>query len=558
MKSKFASSLISLATLSLITGCSVTSHPDYQQTYFKVSIAPEKLEQVRLNFKAQGLPNAEIFTDNLGRAQLGGAYSNEREVNKAFQIAIAAVGANNMSLVRPSNIETLDWEIEASKEFAKFIEEIAKKYSMSVDVQLNGKQKLISVNERGLAGVEQFAFASPRPTPQAAEFYQQMGLKIISSSRDTLGGKRFLIVGHTDDVGDSGKNATLSEQRARSIAQILQNTGVPAANIYYQGAGETLPIADNRTDAGRQLNRRVELTELSSSDNLSQYLKYRQPMVGYYRYTKAASSSVAQTSTPQHTASINAGVTSAATPTASTATTQTTAVNSSNMPTTNAGNTGTTSPQNTAMTAPTNSTTPEKTMHSVPRQVNFGGKPYSTQLATLDVGGLAPSKSIFSLITSAHAENMNALSDCTLDRPRIAGNVKSLQTDASKEYKAVDFAPSLFGMTWASNVNDNLVVLNRVYVLQDNYQVPSPPQLKVYAHYTNNQQTPDLSPSSQVNSYRVGNGILYRIFPQANSGMSCVDILFPPTGETKAKAGKIIYASNNTLHVVDFKPELVR
>ncbi len=551
--------MMCLITIALITGCSVTSHPDYQPTYFKVSIAPEKLQQVRLNFKTQGLSKADIFTDNLGRAQLGGTYSNEREVEKAFQIAIAAVGTNNMSLVRPINIETLDWEIEASKEFAKFIGELAKKYSMTVDVQLEGKQKLISINDLGLAGVEQFAFSSPSPTPQTAEFYQQMGREIVNSSRDKLADKRFLIVGHTDDVGDSDKNATLSERRARSVAQILHNAGVPAANIYYQGAGETLPIGDNDTDRGRQLNRRVEVTELSNSDNFSQYLKLRQPMVGYYRYLKKPSSSVAHTSTPNNSLSPNTNTKSSPTPKSSIATTDKAAVNSSNKPSIHSGNVGTTPPtQNTDVIASKNSTTPEKKQYEVPRQVNLGGKPYSTQVATIDVGGLAPGKSFFTIVSNANAENIVALSDCTLDRPRIAGDIKSLQNNSSKEYKATDFAPSLFGMTWASSVNDNLIVLNRVYVLRENYQVPSPPELKVYAHYINKQQTPDLAPSSLVNSYHVRNGILYRIFPQANSGMSCVDILFPANGDTKAKAGKIIYSSNNTMYVVDFKPELVR
>lgn len=510
---------IGLATFVLIAGCSVTSHPDYQPTYFKVSIQPEKLQQIRQIFKAQGLSNAEIFTDNLGRAQLGGSYSNEREVEKAFQIAIGVIGSDNMSLVRPANIETLDWEVEASKEFAKFVQTLAKKYSMSVDVQLQGKQKLISVSEMGLAGVEQFAFGSPLPTQKAADFYLQMGQKLVSASRDTLANKRFLIVGHTDDVGDSGKNAVLSEQRAKSIAQILQNSGIPIANIYYQGAGETLPIADNSTDAGRQLNRRVEVTELSSNDNLTQYLKYRQPNVGYYRYKKSSPiSTAAANKTPKAPAQ---------------------------------------SVEKKTESVPSNMVQSEAPRISVPSSINFGGKPYSSQVATLDVGRLAPSKSFFSLISSAHAENMNALSDCTLDRPRVTGDVKALQSDAGKTYKSVDYAQSLFGISWASYVNDNLVVLNRVYVLQDTFQAPTAPQLKVYAHYTNNSQPPDLAPISQVNSYRVGNGILYRVFPQANSGLSCVDILFPANGDTKAKAGKIIYANNNTLYVADFKPELV-
>lgn len=67
------------------------------------------------------------------------------------------------------------------------------------------------------------------------------------------------VYGHTDSTGSDAYNQTLSENRARTVAGYLQSRGVPAARIRSQGFGETMPVADNTTEAGRTKNRRVEI-----------------------------------------------------------------------------------------------------------------------------------------------------------------------------------------------------------------------------------------------------------------------------------------------------------
>lgn len=68
------------------------------------------------------------------------------------------------------------------------------------------------------------------------------------------------IAGHTDNVGSSSSNQSLSQQRAQSVASYLKTRGIVDARIDVIGFGETQPVADNNTAAGRELNRRVELT----------------------------------------------------------------------------------------------------------------------------------------------------------------------------------------------------------------------------------------------------------------------------------------------------------
>jgi len=65
--------------------------------------------------------------------------------------------------------------------------------------------------------------------------------------------------GHTDSKGADDYNQRLSERRAESVkAWLVSKHGLDAGRIATHGYGETKPIADNGTDAGRQRNRRVE------------------------------------------------------------------------------------------------------------------------------------------------------------------------------------------------------------------------------------------------------------------------------------------------------------
>ncbi len=67
------------------------------------------------------------------------------------------------------------------------------------------------------------------------------------------------VEGHTDSTGTEAKNQQLSEKRAQAVRDFLVSAGVPADRVTSLGRGEAQPIATNKTTAGRQQNRRVEL-----------------------------------------------------------------------------------------------------------------------------------------------------------------------------------------------------------------------------------------------------------------------------------------------------------
>ncbi|RZI40808.1 OmpA family protein [Herbaspirillum sp. HC18] len=70
---------------------------------------------------------------------------------------------------------------------------------------------------------------------------------------------RLSIEGHTDNVGDKKSNLDLSTRRAESVVKYLSAKGIDARRLKANGKGDTVPVADNRSEDGRARNRRVEL-----------------------------------------------------------------------------------------------------------------------------------------------------------------------------------------------------------------------------------------------------------------------------------------------------------
>jgi outer membrane protein OmpA-like peptidoglycan-associated protein len=68
------------------------------------------------------------------------------------------------------------------------------------------------------------------------------------------------VAGHTDSTGSEQTNQTLSENRAENVKNALVGQGVHPNRISTIGFGESTPVADNSSESGRQLNRRVIIT----------------------------------------------------------------------------------------------------------------------------------------------------------------------------------------------------------------------------------------------------------------------------------------------------------
>lgn len=101
-------------------------------------------------------------------------------------------------------------------------------------------------------------------------------LRQLAQSLQNYPGTEVLIVGHTDSVGSDDYNLRLSYRRAEAARQFLISQGVPAARIRVEGRGELEPVATNETEAGRQLNRRVEIAIFASEEYRQEILRQNQ------------------------------------------------------------------------------------------------------------------------------------------------------------------------------------------------------------------------------------------------------------------------------------------
>ena len=80
-------------------------------------------------------------------------------------------------------------------------------------------------------------------------------LNTVISSKKEL---NIQINGHTDNVGNEADNLLLSEKRAKAVYGYLIEKGIDSVRLRYKGFGETKPVADNESEAGRKVNRRTE------------------------------------------------------------------------------------------------------------------------------------------------------------------------------------------------------------------------------------------------------------------------------------------------------------
>ena|SRR5690242_15917011 len=109
------------------------------------------------------------------------------------------------------------------------------------------------------------SFASGKATllPSARNRLRQVATALEQGD----GSSKIVVEGHTDATGSPEKNQQLSMARAEAVRKSLISDGVPADRVQAVGYGETRPVADNGSAAGRATNRRVEIVVQPGSTN---------------------------------------------------------------------------------------------------------------------------------------------------------------------------------------------------------------------------------------------------------------------------------------------------
>lgn len=140
---------------------------------------------------------------------------------------------------------------ELKKDENKAIELILKKKTLETEGYIAKELK-----EKGFVNLYGIHFNSGKSIPNVESEATLNELVSFLKNNENL---KTQIVGHTDSDGDDKLNMELSIKRAQSIIYLLKKKEVNVSNIRANGAGESNPIASNKTNSGKALNRRVEI-----------------------------------------------------------------------------------------------------------------------------------------------------------------------------------------------------------------------------------------------------------------------------------------------------------
>lgn len=361
-----------------------------------------------------------------------------------------------------------------------------------------------------------------------------------------------LIVGHTDahDAASGADLARLSQERAKAVAEVFAQSGVPAASIYYQGAGDALPVASNATPRGRETNNRVQIVDVPNQSDLQLYLQRRGVNPANFGTEPAPASSgdslVSDAPAPEDTPSaITAGADESTPPqpqvVARASATQKAAASVNAQAARHQHDTAEAKPAD-APAAPARVVAvrdAHPARNATAGGYDFGGNPINPPGESINLG-TAVDHSMFSFISTAHADTPVIVGSCLSDHPHPTTPVRNLQT--SQELPPRDFVSGFYGTVWGTNANGNLVAIKDATIpLDAGAPIPRPTVL-IYRNYRGNtHQAPSFKDQVNVNVYRGTQKTVYRVF--IDGPARCLDLV---VANTQFKGhGNLYYGAND-------------
>jgi len=210
-----------------------------------------ELRTQALNRSKLELDNARSLAERASRdvqEQSAAAQSAMDDLRKAEQARIQAEQAKEQTLLRENRVrqELAELQERRKKELDRMQQALAK----------------IAPTRRTASGMvielanDSFYFDFDKATlrPENRELLSRIAGVLLASE-----GYRLFVWGHTDDIGPANYNQDLSFRRASSVADYLQQAGVPDDVMQVKGFGKSNPRIANDTPQARQKNRRVEI-----------------------------------------------------------------------------------------------------------------------------------------------------------------------------------------------------------------------------------------------------------------------------------------------------------
>ncbi len=196
---------------------------------------------------------------NPGALAIARNYSNALVAKKGRKVyeAVEAGGGTATASMPLGDGRTLWVETSISNGGETYTLTVVEEAAMTQQIEVTATWLAEQLAASGSVALDGITFDTARAaiTPGSKTVLDQVGALLRNDAALKLE-----IQGHTDNVGAPTANLTLSQQRADAVKKYLvDNYAIAAARLTTSGFGDTKPVADNNTDAGRAKNRRVEL-----------------------------------------------------------------------------------------------------------------------------------------------------------------------------------------------------------------------------------------------------------------------------------------------------------
>lgn len=199
----------------------------------------------------------------LGPLQIGRNYWNvmvPRGGVRLVENLDAGGGAMIARMPGPNGLGTVWVDVQVSNAGETYTLHVLQESGMRQDVELSAQEMADALAKTGSVTLNNILFDTGKATIKAES---EAPLKMVVELLKADASLKLEIQGHTDNVGAKDANLKLSRDRAEAVKGYLVKASIDAARLTTAGFGDSQPVADNATDAGKAQNRRVVLVKKS-------------------------------------------------------------------------------------------------------------------------------------------------------------------------------------------------------------------------------------------------------------------------------------------------------
>lgn len=190
--------------------------------------------------------------------QISRNYTNlvERQGGKKLREEVSSGGGLAVAELKTGGRNLL-MQIDINNSGEMYVLTVVEEAAMEQQVEFTASELATALKGTGRVALRNILFDTGKATLQPRSEAALAPVGELLKSDPAL---KLEIQGHTDNAGAPAANLKLSQERAAAVrAHLVQKLGVAAARLTSAGFGDTRPVADNGSEAGRAANRRVEL-----------------------------------------------------------------------------------------------------------------------------------------------------------------------------------------------------------------------------------------------------------------------------------------------------------